>query len=74
MKTLVSITALRQEMANIRKKITQERATAEAYLEMGASDLATWHIKMIGVWENGLKWRASAIRREQRRRKEVQHG
>lgn len=74
MKTLVSIPSLRREMAQLRKEIGVVRATAQAYIEEGCADMAEWHFKRMEIMEDGLKWRASAIRREQSNRKGVQNG
>lgn len=74
MKKLVSIPALRREMAELRRDIGAERATAEALRESGCPGMAEWHIRRIAVMENGLKWREAAISRERINRKEGRHG
>lgn len=74
MKTLISITALRREMADLRRKIMLEKELAEAYIKEGFKDMAAWHLMCMEIMENGLKWRATVIRREQNNRKGGNHG
>ena len=44
------------------------------YLEAGDASTALFYMEKIDICEAGLKWRAAAIRREQRQRKGGQHG
>lgn len=74
MKKRISISALRREMAQLRRDIVSERATATVLMENGLQDMAAWHTARMQIMENGLKWRDAAIRRELSDRKGVQHG
>lgn len=65
MRTSVSVTDLNQEMTQLRKEAGIARNMAEICLEGGLSRMAGGYLGRMETMGNGLKWRASAIRREQ---------